>query len=229
MKNKLALALIICICSSQLFAQTDAEPGNFAYGFKAGLNIQNIVGISRIGDDLNGKWEARFHVGGFIEVPLKDAFYFQPGLQYISKGAKITDESGTVNTRNISYLEVPLHFVYKPVSGTSKWVLGAGPYVGFGIGGTSKTITSNNSYNEKLKFTGTIDSSDPLYQKFVAPIDFGFDFSVGMEVSSNILVQVEGQFGMINVTPKSSKLTNDKSKGKNIGFGISVGYRLEKK
>jgi hypothetical protein len=41
---------------------------------------------------------------------------------------------------NLSYLELPLNFVYKGLLGTGYVMVGFGPYVGYGIMGKAKYV-----------------------------------------------------------------------------------------
>ena len=42
-------------------------------------------------------------------------------------------------TLNLSYIEIPVNLLYKPVVGNGKLLLGFGPYIAYGIGGKYKT------------------------------------------------------------------------------------------
>jgi hypothetical protein len=52
-------------------------------------------------------------------------------------------------TLKISYLELPLNFLYKPMLGKGHLLLGFGPYVAFGIGGKATYEGGGSSLTKK--------------------------------------------------------------------------------
>ena len=79
------------------------------------------------------------HAGFLLDVPFSSRFSFQPAAMYSQKGAKF--ESPTLKTwQYVNYIDIPLNLVFKaPLGGNSKFLLGAGPYVAFLIGGKEKS------------------------------------------------------------------------------------------
>ena len=149
MKNKLLISLILLVVSFGVQAQNDGSTmpplGKSTFGVFGGLNFQNINGKDASGTKLTNSLVTRFHIGLNEEIAVAPEFYFQVGLQFISKGTKgpmnYTDALGSRSiTREIkmNYIEMPLNFVYKPLVGKGHFVLGFGPYVGYCIGGKAK-------------------------------------------------------------------------------------------
>lgn len=209
-------------------AQDAPQPEYMSYGIRAGVNFQNITGLDVLGDDLNGKIVTRFHIGGVVDFPIAPEFVLEPGVQYISKGAKFSS-GNTTKTLDISYLEIPVSLVYRSAMSSGKLLLGFGPYVGFGIGGTAKTETNGTSKSASIKFKSTATSLDLAYNTCVKPLDAGLNFLAGYEFANNFFFSLDAQFGLIGMIPKNSQVTNDKTKAKNFGFGISLGYRFVNK
>ena len=129
--------------------------GGTSFGLRAGVNFQNINGKDENDDKLKNDILTGFNIGLNAEIPVGVDFYFQPGLLYTIKGAKNEDVilGQTFNTTiKISYLELPLNFLYKPLLGTGHLILGFGPYVAFGIGGKATYEGGGSSLTEKINF-----------------------------------------------------------------------------
>jgi hypothetical protein len=61
-----------------------------------------------------------------------------------------------------------------------------------------------------------------LYRK---PWDYGMNFLAGYEFLQKLSVQLNTQFGIINLKPAVGGVERD-GKVKNIVYGVSVGYRF---
>lgn len=191
------------------------------FGIRGGINFFNINGHDPRGAKLDNKLKTGFDLGINIEAPLAQDFYIQPGLLFASKGGKSTSYSDVGNavktTFTLSYLEVPVNFIYKPEVGNGKLLLGAGPYLGFGVGGKVKGADGSE---QDVKFKSSVPSNadDAFYYK---PVDFGANLLVGYEFTRHVSVQLNAQLGLTNNSPYK-----DGSSYKNTGFGLSLGYRF---
>jgi len=234
MKKKLYLLLILIGFSVQAMAQSDAVStpamGEPSFGIFGGVNFQNINGKDDAGDKLTNSLVTRFHIGINEQLPIAPEFYFQVGLQFISKGTKgpvnYTDVNGTRSiTREIliNYLELPLHLVYKPMVGQGNLILGFGPYVGYSIGGKAKFTGSPIPADEMdLEFEKEVPSGQSNNLIYYKPLDVGADFFVGYQFLNGINLVLNSQLGLININSNiNTKLAN-----KNTGFGLSLGYRF---
>ena len=115
------------------------------FGITAGVNWNNINGKTATGDKLNNKMKTGFNGGVNVEFPLSNGFYLQPGVEYRQKGA----EWNNGNKLTLSYIDVPVNFIYKPTLGAGSMLLGFGPYAGFGINGKMKAA---NGTERKVRF-----------------------------------------------------------------------------
>jgi hypothetical protein len=184
-------------------------------GIRGGVNFQNINGKDFLGNDLENDLITGFNVGVMGEAAIAPTFYFQSGLLYSVKGAQSSSDSflgisGT-NTVKTGYLEVPLHFVFKPALGNGHFFLGFGPYV--------------NTTDWKVEFTKTVepsDSDEAFYQK---RFDAGGNLFFGYEFAGGLSFQLNTQLGMVEINPEYSGI-NEKSKWNNTGFGVSAMYRF---
>jgi hypothetical protein len=151
----------------------------------------------------------------------------QPGVLFTTKGAiNKDDEDAKVK---LSYIEVPINFLYKPVLGTGKLLLGIGPYVAFGIGGN---VSNTAGKEADIEFTKEVSPSDyaaaaaaGLYPYFKR-LDVGGNLLAGYEFSNKFSVQLNAQLGMVNINSEIEGVSNDDTKLKNTGFGLSLGYRF---
>ena len=142
------------------------------------------------------------HAGILLEIPLSSRFYFQPGLNYSSKGrnyAKYYDSTGTALTDSVyaksklqlGYMEIPLYFTYKiPLSRSrnNNFFIGAGPYFAF--------ILSANLYNQGLlqindsSQSYTTNNEDLLVGNAVnkyKTLDIGLNAKAGFEFGNLML------------------------------------------
>jgi hypothetical protein len=170
-----------------------------------------------------------FNIGINAEIPVATDFYFQPGLLYTIKGAKSEDVilgQSFNTTLKISYLELPLNFLYKPLLGTGHLILGLGPYVAFGVGGKATYEGGGSSISEKIKFQKTVMNSDPADVVYIRPMDAGANMLVGYEFGNKVSFQLNTQLGLTKINPEYEGASNDKTSVKNTGFGFSLGYRF---
>lgn len=217
MKTK---ALLLALTISALAINAKAQTTTF--GIRAGVNFQNINGKEFDGSDTDNKLKTGFNIGVNAEVPVAPDFYVQPGVLFSTKGAKSKDDDDI--KVKLSYIEVPINFLYKPALGPGKLLLGVGPYIAFAVGGKA----SDQNGNEKdFKFKNEISATEYLTgTPYSKRIDAGGNLLAGYELSSKLSFQLNAQLGMVKINPKITGVSNDKTKYKNTGFGISVGYRF---
>jgi hypothetical protein len=212
MKNRLlSIVLILVLSASFAIAQ---EKSKMSFGVLGGVNFQNLNGKLSSGDKLENDMLLGFHGGVNVQIPVAPEFYFQPGLMFATKGAKNTYTilgSEFTDEIKINYIEMPLNLVYKGAVGNGFFMLGFGPYLAYGISG--KQVFEGNS----ITFERGVD-----YNAF----DAGANIFAGFEMASGLFLQLDTQFGMLNINPDAENSTNDQSTAKNTGFGLSLGYRF---
>lgn len=196
--------------------------GGTTFGIRAGVNLQNLNGKAADGDRLENKLVPRFNVGVNAEIPVATDFYLQPGLSFATKGAKY--ESGLTgdDKLTLSYIELPINFLYKPTLGAGKLLIGFGPYVAYGIGGKIKTDMGDFD----VKFKGDVDAGDDPDKAYFKPFDAGANLLFGYELSNRISAQLNAQLGLVNILPDYSGVPDSDARAANTGFGISIGYRF---
>lgn len=172
---------------------------------KVGMNFSNVTKY----DD--AKALPGFQLGVGMDYGFSESWSLQSGLLISSKGYKIED----VKVRPI-YLDIPILAAYKfNISDNTKFVINAGPYLAFGLGGKCK-FDEGGDY--KL-FKGE-DGEDAKYSRF----DLGIQYGIGLEIGDHYLVNLTGQNGFIS--PFDYPDGYDGDKPKNMTFSIGVGYRF---
>lgn len=214
MKSKV---LLLALATTALSLASTAQDKT-TFGVRAGVNFTNLNG-----DDLEFDMKTGFHLGVNAEIPVATDFYLQPGLLFSTKGAKEKIAGADDDLKfNLSYLEVPVNFIYKPTLGAGKLILGFGPYVGIAVGGKIKM----GDDDADIKFKNDLDASEANGNDiYLKRLDFGGNLLAGYELSSKLSFQLNAQLGMSSLYPKVEGEKMD-DKMKNTGFGISVGYRL---
>lgn len=216
---KTAMVAAALLVGSALYAQDMTyDAGRTTFGVRAGVNFQNINGKNSSGDKLENNVRTGFHAGVNAEVPLGTGFYVQPGVLYSQKGTEFDNN----DELQLSYIEVPVNLVYKPILGTGRMLLGFGPYVGFGINGKYKTASGAEG---EVEFENEVPSN-PAAVAYVKRMDAGANLLAGYEFANKFSFQVNAQLGLMDIRPDMPSVSNDKGRWANTGFGLSLGYRF---
>lgn len=221
MKKIITLTFFIGLLSTS-FAQKKAT-----IGIRAGYNFYTIHGRYANGDNFWLKTEDGMHVGADVEIPAGKNLYLQPGILYNQKGANFDDYfmvwkeyHGDVK---LSYLEGLLNFVLKPPVGSGHAIIGAGGYIGKGIGreaGVDEGMVA-------VKFKRDVDSADIARTPFIyRPWDAGANFMLGYQFAGNLFLQANGQVGLTRINPPVEGFWDRKTKHHTIGVSMSIGYRF---
>ncbi|RYY54808.1 MAG: PorT family protein [Chitinophagaceae bacterium] len=211
MKTKFFLTLAIALTVATVSqAQT-------TFGIRGGVNMFNLNGDNADGSDLDNKLKVGFNAGFNAEIPVGTDFYLQPGVLFSQKGAKFGDDGKL----NLSYVEVPVNFLYKPELGAGKMLLGFGPYFGVAVGGSYKVDGVDGDVDIEFENDATLLTAPYTLKRY----DAGGNLLVGYEFANKLSFQLNAQLGMLNIAPKINGEETD-YKVKNTGFGLSLGYRF---
>jgi len=225
MKTKLSFLTLIFIFATSLTFGQSAGDSKMSFGILGGVNFQNLNGEDGAGDKLKNDMVVGFHIGANVQIPIVPQFYFQPGLMFSTKGAK-NSVGLLTDTYKLSYIELPLNFVYKAQLGSGYFMLGFGPYLAYGIGGKATFEGGPVTVESDIKFKNEVELSDLLTTVYFKPLDAGANIFFGYELPSGIFAQFNAQLGLININAKLKGAPDDDATTKNTGFGISVGYRF---
>jgi hypothetical protein len=218
MKTRLFSFTMILLLSASLAVAQSTNDSKTSFAVLGGVNFQNLNGKDFNGDKLENDMLLGYHAGVNIQLPIAPQIYFQPGLLYSVKGAKISTYK-----YKLSYVELPLNLVYKALLGKGYFMLGFGPYVAYAIGG--KVVPESGTAID-IKFKNVVETSDPSTVAYFKALDAGGNIFAGYELASGIFLQLDTQFGMLKINPEDKRISGGKSSVKNTGFGLSLGYRF---
>lgn len=238
MKKKLLSAAVVSMMSLAAMAQakktaTSSNEGNFI--IKGGVNLANIS-VTNGGRVDGANALTSFNVGIGYDIPFTENFSFQPGLMYTGKGAKThVGQAGSnfyyTATSNPMYLELPLNLVVKiPLTQTSKFYIGAGPYAAMGIAGKNKfdsyTLGVHRYSSENIVYSNdnptTSQEENYGYGK-LKKFDYGVNALAGFEFTRFTLGANYG-YGLVKINSGTDNNANDK--GKNRVWSFTLGIKL---
>lgn len=219
--NKLLLTLSLVFLTTFSFAQT------VNFGVKAGINLSTVA----FNDPLpNFAYDAQ-NITGFQAVVVANIGFqhldIQPGLFFITKGQKFTEEESIPNnnqnysvhvtgSQKFNYLELPVNFLYKiQVTPGTKIRAGGGPYLGYGLSGTTIIhITGSQTSNYTGGVTFGTDEAKNDYKRF----DYGVNFTTGVELKKHFTIDLNYGLGLKNIMwTRGADL-------KNRSLALSIGY-----
>jgi hypothetical protein len=191
-------------------------------------------------DEEFGDFKSRisWKLGVVADVPLSSNFSFMPQLNVLSKGAKI-DMSGSEDfgggimfnykvkgNVKLTYLELPLNFVYKAPAGAGQFYIGAGPSVSYGLGGdvdlkatvSYNGATETESETANVKFDGKKAEDAEDDDVHFKAVEFGANIIAGYKLPMGLLINAQANIGLSNIDP------NEGASSKNTYFGLGVIY-----
>ena len=156
--------------------------------------------------------------GLLLDAPIAKKISIRPQLLFSAKGSKYYtggSSPGVTSSFILNYLEIPIQLVYGVKAWSGQVVVGAGPYVAYGLSVKQTINLLNQSYENKLTF----GSANDQYKQF----DVGIRLSIGYEPPSGVLLSV-------HYSPSFSNLSNERSSSlNNRTVGFSVGYLFGRK
>jgi hypothetical protein len=206
MKQKFYLLFAFILFGSAAWSQETR------FGLTGGLSLASWS-ISGGGVSINTSSNNGFTAGVTSFIPLTSQFSIQTGLNYVQKGAKISDQ-GDEEIVKLNYVELPVNFLYTHEG----FFAGAGPTIAMGLSGTDKATSQGVTEKSDIQFGSTTD--DDL-KKF----DFGANITAGYMVPSGWMISLNYNYGLSNLVPGANS-----SDGKltNRYFGIRIGYIFQK-
>lgn len=201
--KKLIFTLAALAIAGATFAQT-------TYGVRLGPNFSSAT-TKVSGSKENSKMLVGLEGGVYANLPIAPEFYVQPSLMYEGKGGKDKHDDGKVR---LNYLTLPVDLLFKPEmpNGSGAWLVGVGPYFGYGFSGKS---SGGGSSIDPFKDQGGTDA--PLKR-----FDAGANVQLGYEMANGFNVALNAELGLINLENHGD---NDNS-FRNTSFGVTLGYTL---
>jgi hypothetical protein len=201
---------------------------------QGGINLAN-VSVTDNGRVDDAKMLSSFQVGIVGDFPLASIFSFQPGILYTGKGSKVQNGTEGNNgyykqTFNPFYIEVPMNFVVKtPAVGGNRFFAGAGPYLGIGVAGKSKTEGQIGvaTYNVERDIRFSDDDPTTLNQEegsgfnVIKRFDYGLNGTAGIEARSFVLSANYG-LGLAKLQSGSNSSADNNNKHRVLSFTLGI-------
>ncbi|WP_162618600.1 porin family protein [Pedobacter yulinensis] len=225
------------ICGVAVLALSVARPAaaQTRVGLQAGINFADVSAKNESGQKGETSPMAGLRIGLTADIPLGGDFFLQPGAFYVQKGFK-QERGGYYGLANdfrvkVSYIDVPLHLLYKPALAGGRLLFGAGPYAAYGTDGTwtaeNTILIGDIMTDNKGKTIFRNDYSEGEFGNYLygKPWDFGLGLLAGYEFGGRISAQLNMQLGIANLEPETSG-TRRSGSLYNRSFGLAVGYKF---
>ena len=199
MKKAMLVLCVTLLCVTAVSAQ------GFKVGLKAGFNASTITNFPEVQGTTN-YYLPGFQAGLMAQSMFSRQFGLETGLYYSTLGIKQKGTVVTVTTRP-SYIQLPLTLLYKFDAGLGLLLYPqAGAYVGYGIGGKSKTTPGEIS----------VDFFNDNMNRFDAGLTFGFNVE-----HSGFVVGLGYDLGLMKINKNNLVAGNDY---KNANIKVTVGH-----
>lgn len=199
MKKVLLLAIVMVSMGNMAKAQV-------RMGVKAGYTNSTWSGDLIDADER--KANHGYHMGLVAEWKLANQFYFQPHLQFVRKGVRV-NHGDHMDNINVNSIDLPMNLIWKSAGTRARFFGGTGPQIGLNVG--AREIAKSENKDEKLSI-GNSDSDD------LKPLDFGWNFLAGVELSSNLFFSINYSLGIANQNPASTLSARSNYLGASVGY-----------
>lgn len=157
----------------------------------------------------------RLNGGLMLDFPFDDRWSLNTGVGYSGKGVKHTrtPSTGKIDsfTIRLNYIELPVSIAYRLTEKESaNFIIGAGPYLGYGFNGTITIINRREPLTEHLHKKET-----DQYKRF----DFG--------MNTNITCEIKHRYGIRLDYSRSISNIQRVGKEKNNVLGLSFFWRIK--
>ncbi len=235
MKQFFTLLITFCLAGAHDTSAQSLGGGKIKYGIKAGINMATYGHDSERKSDLKEDGFKKqplfsFHLGGYADYSITEAFSIQAGLTLSGKGYRESwsgeDESGDFEyegnyKESLTYLEIPINAVYK----TGSFYVGAGPYIAYALSGKWKEKYKEDFGDGDIE--SDMDSGKILFSgeyAYYKRADFGINILAGYQLNEKISLGANYGLGLSNLD-KDRDLENQAYWSfKNRVFSVSVGY-----
>lgn len=235
--KKVILSLVTLLAATTL-ATAQMRP---SVKVEAGANFSNMTGKAN-GETKDGDMLIGYRVGAGVEFGISDGFYINPGLYFLSRGAKGTVElpkttdyaMKVVSSTWLHNVEIPVHVGYRTAIAPDMAVsIQAGPWFSYGfLGKVSQktTVTGEGKLADaareyaKASDEATNNGETSPYKtdpKVLKPFDLGVGMQAAFEYRQ-FGVNLGFEYGLLN----TSNIETPKTKVNNMNFYVGLGYRF---
>ena len=183
-------------------------------------------------DHINKDLNAGFGAGVFAEFPVNSKLTIKPGLNFMKKGVKVSNNYTAEGSQfkenikaNLNYLEVPVLAIYNFKGHDGKWFVGAGPSASYGISGKLKGDVEINDGESTDKASFNVDAFKNENENGAnfKRLDIGLGAVAGHNINKNLAVQLNYLHGLSNIANASDFESN---KFKNRNMMLSLKYKI---
>jgi len=182
------------------------------------------------------QFQLGLRLGGIVDIGFNKHFSLQPGLLLVTNsgtesnyrrdfatGAGLPTSDQDRRRYHITYLKVPVYFLYK----TGKeyydphFFFGGGPYFAFALGGRFQQEYTNTLNGADI--TKRYDYAMPVGngpKDKIRPFDLGLQATAGYETTFRLYFRAFYGIGLLNVAPNGNSANNFHQQG----GGLAVGY-----
>ncbi len=230
--KKVILAIVTMLAATTL-ATAQMRP---AIKVEAGANFANQT--TKVGDQSqDGKMMIGYRAGVGVEFGITDGFYVNPGVYFLSRGAKsaATEALGAKvdATLWLHNVEIPVHVGYRAAIAPGMAVsIQAGPWFSYGFLGKNvyKATGDGLAADAAKKVVDELNKNDnnPYKESKVAGVTVPaslkpFDLGVGMQAGfeyRQLGLNLGFEYGLLNTS------NAEKVKVNNMNFYVGLGYRF---
>lgn len=225
MKKFTVLLSAFAVLTTGSFAQTKKPtPNNIRFGINAGLTFPTMSSYNETTNTTTYLGSnTSFFIGGNASMDVCKMISVDAGLSLINKGQTtkqnygiLSDDYKTIRT-TITYLEVPVNVRAGFDVGSGKFLIGAGPYIGFALGGQTKGYTRDINGTLITKNTDMAFGSGTTEMKSV---DFGMNFSLAYKLSNGLGIQAGYGCGLTDL----NNIAGITSKNKVTSIGLNYTF-----
>lgn len=211
--NKLILSFLFWL----LIITSTAAQRNKLFGIRAGGNFSRIAFQTKNGTSLKGERDQiGFHAGIMADIPVLPKLYLQPSVLFSVKGTKLVNEAyeyfWKADYTNADYIkittnniDIPISLVLKQPLGSGKLILGAGGFLSYALSGFwEENINYELDYGNLELIEDLSSKSADTTAIYWKKKDYGANFVAGYEFSRRFSIQINKQFGFVNLVPDNN-------------------------
>lgn len=244
------LPILAGLATSALLLAGTAAQAQTTFGVRLGLNASNLnYKAADSNDEIPESDMLLGAQGGVVMNAQFGNLAIQPALLYSMKGDKLQEKDSETetfggntytysydvkSTRRLSYLELPVNFVYSTNGAEGGFQVFAGPYLALGVGGKVKyegdyTTTMNGrvidsgSESESFKIKFANKYGDDEDTEYVRTLDAGLNFGLGYKAGP-FQAQLGYGLGVANLIPNDQDDKKSEDKARNRNFQLNVTY-----
>lgn len=190
----------------------------------------NIVACPQVNESFSVR------AGSDLDIPINSRWSFVPGIYWSLRNRQSTSRASfndvvkvTKYSDKANFATLPLRFgLYFPCNNEEKLNIKIlfGPYIAYGISGTSKTTVNKDGKITKVQ-VGAFDSNG----RYKNRLDYGLNCGFNIQIKKHYIVGAFSEFGLRKIYNADSLLEDIVGEilivnKINIALGLSLGYQF---